>query len=67
MKLLRNILIVNGFDFFIQPFYGGKAHQVTAEVRDQTGALECKVQGEWNSHYEFMYSNVSSNVSKILH
>ncbi|XP_021930327.1 oxysterol-binding protein-related protein 11-like isoform X2 [Zootermopsis nevadensis] len=51
--------------FHTKPFYGGKVHQVTAEVRDQTGALECKVQGEWNSHYEFIYSNGESKVVNV--
>lgn len=42
-----------------QPFYGGKLHRVSAEVKNTTGAQLCKVSGEWNGIYEFVYSDVS--------
>lgn len=36
-------------------------HRVTAEVKNgNTGNITCKVQGEWNSNFEFQYSDVSS-------
>ena len=42
-----------------QPFYGGKLHRVSAEVKNgATGNIVCKVQGEWNSSLEFTYANV---------
>ena len=42
-----------------QPFYGGKLHRVSAEVKNgATGNIVCKVQGEWNSLLEFTYANV---------
>jgi len=42
-----------------QPFYGGKLHRVTAEVKNSnTGNITCKVQGEWNSNFEFQWTNV---------
>ncbi|XP_066996822.2 oxysterol-binding protein-related protein 11 isoform X2 [Anabrus simplex] len=41
--------------FHTKPFYGGKVHQVTAEVKNEAGLNVCKVQGEWNNYYEFTY------------
>ena len=42
-----------------QPFYGGKLHRVSAEVkRDSAGEVICRVQGEWNSLLEFTYADV---------
>ncbi|XP_043821332.1 oxysterol-binding protein-related protein 10 isoform X2 [Dromiciops gliroides] len=44
--------------FHTKPFYGGKVHRVTAEVRHKpTNTLVCKAQGEWNGVLEFTYSN----------
>ncbi|XP_037310088.2 oxysterol-binding protein-related protein 10-like [Pungitius pungitius] len=44
--------------FHTKPFYGGKVHRVTAEVKhNQTGSVVCKAQGEWNGVLEFTYSN----------
>ncbi|CAG2055026.1 unnamed protein product [Timema podura] len=40
-----------------KPFYGGKVNQVTAEVKNETGAIISRVQGEWNNHFEFTYGN----------
>ncbi|XP_077382864.1 oxysterol-binding protein-related protein 10-like isoform X2 [Festucalex cinctus] len=49
--------------FHTKPFYGGKVHRVTAEVKhNQTGNIVCKVQGEWNGVLEFTYSNGESKV-----
>ncbi|XP_077454494.1 oxysterol-binding protein-related protein 11-like isoform X2 [Stigmatopora argus] len=49
--------------FHTKPFYGGKVHRVTAEVKqNQTGSIVCKVQGEWNGVLEFTYSNGESKV-----
>nr|KAG5698631.1 hypothetical protein BaRGS_003145 [Batillaria attramentaria] len=45
--------------FHTKPFYGGKLHRVTAEVKNQTtGTIICKVTGEWNGTYEFTYSDL---------
>ncbi|CAL8390569.1 unnamed protein product [Boreogadus saida] len=42
--------------FHTKPFYGGKLHKVTAEVKhSSTGAVACRVQGEWNGVLEFSY------------
>jgi hypothetical protein len=41
-------------------------NQVTAEVRSPAGAIECRVQGEWKSHYEFTYASVSGNMNSML-
>jgi len=41
-------------------------NQVTAEVRSPAGVVECRVQGEWNSHYEFTYTNVSGNINSMF-
>nr|XP_057909527.1 oxysterol-binding protein-related protein 10-like isoform X2 [Doryrhamphus excisus] len=44
--------------FHTKPFYGGKVHRVTAEVKhNQTGNIVCKAQGEWNGVLEFTYGN----------
>uniref|UniRef100_A0A6I8NQY5 Oxysterol-binding protein n=1 Tax=Ornithorhynchus anatinus TaxID=9258 RepID=A0A6I8NQY5_ORNAN len=44
--------------FHTKPFYGGRVHRVTAEVKQNPGnAVVCRVQGEWNSVLEFTYSN----------
>ena len=42
-----------------QPFYGGKIHEVSAELKDDAGSVAYRVQGEWNSHYDFVSSDVS--------
>ncbi|XP_040190823.1 oxysterol-binding protein-related protein 11 [Rana temporaria] len=44
--------------FHTKPFYGGKLHRVTGEVKhNATNTVVCKIQGEWNSILEFTYSN----------
>ncbi|XP_043360902.1 oxysterol-binding protein-related protein 11 isoform X2 [Dermochelys coriacea] len=44
--------------FHTKPFYGGKLHRVTGEVKQNaTNTVACRVQGEWNSILEFTYSN----------
>ncbi|XP_069472738.1 oxysterol-binding protein-related protein 11 [Ambystoma mexicanum] len=44
--------------FHTKPFYGGKLHRVTAEVKhNASNTVSCRVQGEWNSVLEFTYSN----------
>ncbi|NXF57393.1 OSB11 protein, partial [Ciccaba nigrolineata] len=45
-------------NFHTKPFYGGKLHRVTGEVKqNMTNTVVCRVQGEWNSVLEFTYSN----------
>ncbi|KAM3873478.1 oxysterol-binding protein-related protein 10 [Diretmus argenteus] len=49
--------------FHTKPFYGGKVHRVTAEVKhNQTGTIVCKAQGEWNGTLEFTYSSGETKV-----
>ncbi|XP_048882490.1 oxysterol-binding protein-related protein 10 isoform X2 [Brienomyrus brachyistius] len=44
--------------FHTKPFYGGKVHRVTAEVKhNPTNTIICKAQGEWNGMLEFTYSS----------
>lgn len=44
--------------FHTKPFYGGKLHRVTGEVKHNiTNTVVCRVQGEWNSVLEFAYSS----------
>ncbi|KAG8432155.1 hypothetical protein GDO86_016697 [Hymenochirus boettgeri] len=44
--------------FHTKPFYGGKLHRVTGEVKhNPSSSVVCKVQGEWNSVLEFTYNN----------
>lgn len=62
MLPLKYCTDINNFCF--QPFYGGKLHRVTAEVKNgATGNIVCKVQGEWNGALEFTYANVSNRSS----
>ncbi|KAM6375809.1 oxysterol-binding protein-related protein 10 isoform 1-T1 [Alca torda] len=49
--------------FHTKPFYGGKVHRVTAEVKhNPTNTIVCKAQGEWNGMLEFTYSNGETKV-----
>ncbi|XP_076471289.1 oxysterol-binding protein-related protein 11-like isoform X2 [Babylonia areolata] len=49
--------------FHTKPFYGGKLHRVTAEVKNTvSGASLCKVAGEWNASFEFTYTDGSTKV-----
>ncbi|XP_053570228.1 oxysterol-binding protein-related protein 10 [Bombina bombina] len=49
--------------FHTKPFYGGKVHRVTAEVKhNPTNTIVCKAQGEWNGLLEFIYSNGETKV-----
>uniref|UniRef100_A0A8C5FCZ5 Oxysterol-binding protein n=1 Tax=Gadus morhua TaxID=8049 RepID=A0A8C5FCZ5_GADMO len=49
--------------FHTKPFYGGKVHRVTAEVKhNPTNVVVCKAQGEWNGTLEFTYSNGETKV-----
>ncbi|XP_068612701.1 oxysterol-binding protein-related protein 11-like [Brachionichthys hirsutus] len=46
-----------GITFQTKPFYGGKLHKVTGEVKhNATNAVVCRVQGEWNGVLEFSYA-----------
>ncbi|XP_036396327.1 oxysterol-binding protein-related protein 11 isoform X1 [Megalops cyprinoides] len=52
--------------FQTKPFYGGKLHKVTAEVKHNvTNAVVCRVQGEWNGMLEFSYSNGETRVVDV--
>ncbi|XP_072304169.1 oxysterol-binding protein-related protein 10-like isoform X2 [Eucyclogobius newberryi] len=49
--------------FHTKPFYGGKVHRVTAEVKhNPTCTIVCKAQGEWNGTLEFTYSSGETKV-----
>ncbi|XP_067112434.1 oxysterol-binding protein-related protein 10-like [Osmerus mordax] len=49
--------------FHTKPFYGGKVHRVTAEVKHvPTNTIVCKAQGEWNGTLEFTYSSGETKV-----
>ncbi|XP_077100105.1 oxysterol-binding protein-related protein 10 isoform X2 [Siphateles boraxobius] len=49
--------------FHTKPFYGGKVHRVSAEVKqNSSGTVVCKAQGEWNGTLEFTYSNGETKV-----
>ncbi|XP_054847286.1 oxysterol-binding protein-related protein 10 isoform X2 [Eublepharis macularius] len=49
--------------FHTKPFYGGKVHRVTAEVKhNPTNTIVCKAQGEWNGVLEFIYSNGETKI-----
>ncbi|XP_026088371.1 oxysterol-binding protein-related protein 10-like isoform X1 [Carassius auratus] len=49
--------------FHTKPFYGGKLHRVSAEVKQiSSGMVVCKAQGEWNGTLEFIYSGGETKV-----
>ncbi|XP_077599897.1 oxysterol-binding protein-related protein 10 [Stigmatopora nigra] len=49
--------------FHTKPFYGGKVHRVTAEVKhNPTNTIVCKAQGEWNGCLEFTFNSGESKV-----
>ncbi|XP_069814734.1 oxysterol-binding protein-related protein 10 isoform X3 [Dendropsophus ebraccatus] len=49
--------------FHTKPFYGGKVHRVTAEVKhNPTNIVVCKAQGEWNGALEFTYNSGETKV-----
>uniref|UniRef100_A0A673LNK0 Oxysterol-binding protein n=1 Tax=Sinocyclocheilus rhinocerous TaxID=307959 RepID=A0A673LNK0_9TELE len=49
--------------FHTKPFYGGKVHRVSAEVKqNSSGMVVCKAQGEWNGALEFIYSGGETKV-----
>ena len=44
--------------FHTKPFYGGKLHRVTGEVKNtSTGRVICKVNGEWNGKVEISFTS----------
>ena len=44
--------------FHTKPFYGGKLHRVTGEVKNtSTGRVICKVNGEWNGKIEISFTS----------
>ncbi|XP_077370161.1 oxysterol-binding protein-related protein 11 isoform X2 [Festucalex cinctus] len=52
--------------FQTKPFYGGKLHKVTAEVKhNPTNAVVCRIQGEWNGILEFTYTNGDTRVVDV--
>ncbi|KAM6893918.1 oxysterol-binding protein-related protein 11-like [Xenentodon cancila] len=52
--------------FQTKPFYGGKLHKVTAEVKhNPTNTVVCRVQGEWNGVLEFSYTSGETRVVDI--
>ncbi|XP_064080142.1 oxysterol-binding protein-related protein 11-like isoform X2 [Macrobrachium nipponense] len=51
--------------FHTKPFYGGKLHRVTAEVKNAAGTTLTRVQGEWDSCLEFTYADGSQEVIDV--
>lgn len=52
--------------FHTKPFYGGKLHRVSAEVKNSNqGTVACKVQGEWNNILEFSYANGETKIIDV--
>ncbi|XP_035657550.1 oxysterol-binding protein-related protein 11-like isoform X1 [Branchiostoma floridae] len=57
-----------GITFHTKPFYGGKLHHISGEVKHQpTNRVICKIQGEWNGSIEFTYCNgYRGNDTKVI-
>ncbi|XP_061744976.1 oxysterol-binding protein-related protein 11-like [Nerophis ophidion] len=52
--------------FQTKPFYGGKLHKVTGEVKhNATNAVVCRIQGEWNGALEFIYTSGETKVIDV--
>ncbi|XP_071535961.1 oxysterol-binding protein-related protein 11-like isoform X2 [Panulirus ornatus] len=51
--------------FHTKPFYGGKLHRVTAEVKNAAGTTLTRVQGEWDSLLEFTYANGNQEIIDV--
>ncbi|XP_061919121.1 oxysterol-binding protein-related protein 11 [Entelurus aequoreus] len=52
--------------FQTKPFYGGKLHKVTGEVKhNATNAVVCRIQGEWNGALEFTYTSGETKVIDV--
>ncbi|XP_033751358.1 oxysterol-binding protein-related protein 11-like isoform X1 [Pecten maximus] len=57
---------VSNVTFHTKPFYGGKLHRVSAEVKNTSlGTVPCKVQGEWNNILEFSYANGETKIIDV--
>ena len=49
---------------YFKPFYGGKLHRVSAEVKNgNSGDITCKIQGEWNGNMDFTFTNVCMQIT----
>uniref|UniRef100_A0A1I8FXJ8 Oxysterol-binding protein n=1 Tax=Macrostomum lignano TaxID=282301 RepID=A0A1I8FXJ8_9PLAT len=51
--------------FHTKPFYGGKLHRISAEVRSPAGGVACRVNGEWSGQLEF--ENPATGERRQLH
>ncbi|KAH7971048.1 hypothetical protein HPB49_018422 [Dermacentor silvarum] len=51
--------------FHTKPFYGGKLHCVSGEVKSATGETVCKISGEWDTRLELQYADGRSKEWKI--
>ena len=49
--------VTSSIVFHTKPFYGGKAHHVTAEIKGGNGSTVCKVTGDWNTSLELCWLN----------
>jgi len=47
-------------DVVCQPFYGGRLHKVTGEVKNPAGETVQRVSGEWNASLDFTTVQVTS-------
>ena len=43
-----------------QPFYGGRLHKVTGEVKSPSGETVQRIAGEWNASLDFTGVNVTT-------
>ncbi|XP_050041896.1 oxysterol-binding protein-related protein 11-like isoform X2 [Dermacentor andersoni] len=51
--------------FHTKPFYGGKLHCISGEVKSVTGETVCKISGEWDTRLELQYADGRSKEWKI--
>ncbi|KAB7499725.1 Oxysterol-binding protein-related protein 11 [Armadillidium nasatum] len=51
--------------FHTKPFYGGKLHKITCEVKTPSGSTLCRIQGEWDSSLELIHENGNTEVIDI--
>ncbi|XP_078483205.1 oxysterol-binding protein-related protein 11-like isoform X3 [Ciona intestinalis] len=58
--------VVANITFHTKPAYGGQPHRVTAEVKDGTGVVTCRVQGKWNGELDFKYTMNPDVVDEVV-
>merc|ERR1740128_1277972 len=58
--------ICSGILFLVKPFYGGKPHHVTGEIKSgAAGTTVCKISGDWNNTLELSWMDGQTEVLEL--